>query len=170
MPTAGETMRFMADAAISGAGQLGIIFAQFLVGLSESIGEAVTVSIDAFALAAKHAERRAREAVLIPIEGTILTLIKDWVRSFEEHKHLRDFGLIFHRSLKGARQSLDNTPNLLPVLREERVVDAGGVGLLPFPERGDRVSRQRLERVSSRCGGWARRPASIGSWRRISSL
>lgn len=133
MPTAGETMRFMADAAISGArGNSGIIFAQFLVGLSESIGEAVTVSIDAFALAAKHAERRAREAVLIPIEGTILTLIKDWVRSFEEHKHLRDFGLIFHRSLKGARQSLDNTPNLLPVLREERVVDAGAEGFFHF--------------------------------------
>ena len=101
MPTAGETMRSMADAAISGArGNSGIIFAQFFVGLSESIGETMTVSSDAFARAARHAERRAREAVLVPVEGTILTVMKDWVGAFEEHKHLRDFGLIFQRTLK----------------------------------------------------------------------
>jgi DegV family protein with EDD domain len=133
MPTAGETMRAMAEAAISGArGNSGIIFAQFFVGLSESIGETATVSSDAFARAAKNAERRAREAVLVPIEGTILTVIKDWVRAFEEHKHLRDFGLIFQRSLRGAKQSLDNTPNLLSILRAEHVVDAGAEGFFRF--------------------------------------
>ncbi len=133
MPTAGLTMRSMADAALSGArGNSGIIFAQFFVGLSETIGERETVSSDAFAQAAKNAERRAREAVIVPVEGTILTVIKDWVREFEEHKHLREFGLIFRRTLKGAKRSLDNTPNLLPALKKAHVVDAGAEGFFRF--------------------------------------
>ncbi len=133
MTTAGETMRSMADAALSGArGNSGIIFAQFFMGLSESIGEIDSVSSDDFAQAAKNAERRAREAVVAPIEGTILTVIKDWVREFEEHKHLRDFGLIFQNTLKAAKRSLDNTPNLLPALKKEHVVDAGAEGFFRF--------------------------------------
>jgi uncharacterized protein len=133
MPTAGQTLRSMADAALTGArGNSGIIFAQFFVGLSEAIGELATISSDRFAEAAKNAERRAREAVLVPVEGTILTVIRDWVRSFEEHKHLKDFGLIFQRTLKRAKQSLDNTPNLLPALKKENVVDAGAEGFFHF--------------------------------------
>jgi uncharacterized protein len=133
MQTAGATMRSMADAALSGArGNSGIIFAQFFVGLSEAMGETAALSSDTFAEAAKNAERRAREAVLVPVEGTILTVIKDWVREFEEHKHLLDFGLIFQRTLKGVKRSLDNTPNLLPVLKKEHVVDAGAEGFFRF--------------------------------------
>jgi uncharacterized protein len=133
MKTAGATMKSMADAALSGArGNSGIIFAQFFVGLSEAIGDIAEVSSELFAEAAKSAERRAREAVLVPIEGTILTVIKDWARAFDEHKHLRDFALIFQRTLKGAKLSLDNTPNLLPALKKEHVVDAGAEGFFRF--------------------------------------
>jgi DegV family protein with EDD domain len=131
--TAGQTMRAMADAALSGArGNSGIIFAQFFVGLSEAIGEIATVSSEFFAHAARNASRRAREAVLVPVEGTILTVIQDWARELEEHKHLRDFGLIFQRTLAGAKRSVDNTPNLLPALRREHVVDAGAEGFFRF--------------------------------------
>lgn len=133
MTTAGETMRSMADAALSGArGNSGIIFSQFFMGLSEVIGGIATVTSDYFAHAAKNAARRAREAVLVPVEGTILTVIQDWAREFEEHKHLREFGLIFRRALEGAKKSLDNTPNLLPVLKKEHVVDAGAEGFFRF--------------------------------------
>jgi uncharacterized protein len=133
MTTAGQTMRSMADAALSGArGNSGIIFAQFFVGLSEAIGEIPTVSSESFAHAARNAARRAREAVLVPVEGTILTVIQDWVREFEEHKHLGDFRLIFQRTLAGAKRSVDNTPNLLPVLKREHVVDAGAEGFFRF--------------------------------------
>jgi uncharacterized protein len=100
--------------------------------LSESIGGTVTVTSETFAEAAKHAASRAHEAVLVPVEGTILTVIKDWVAAFEEHKHLLDFGLIFQRTLKGTKQSLDNTPNLLPALKKEHVVDAGAEGFFRF--------------------------------------
>ncbi|HOX33615.1 MAG TPA: DegV family protein [Spirochaetales bacterium] len=132
-PTAGQTMRSMADAALSGArGNSGIIFAQFLAGLGESMGERPSVSSEGFAEAARHAERRAREAVLAPVEGTILTVIGDWVRSLEEHQHLRDFGLIFQRTLRGAKRSLDRTPELLPALKKAGVVDAGAEGFVRF--------------------------------------
>jgi len=133
LPTVGLTMRSLADAALTGArGNSGMIFAQFLAGLGEKIDETLTISSESFAEAAKHAERRAREAILVPVEGTILTLIKDWVMLFEEHKHLRDFGLIFQTTLKGAKQSLDNTPKLLPILMKENVVDAGAEGFFRF--------------------------------------
>jgi hypothetical protein len=133
MTTEGETMRSMAEAALSGArGNSGIIFAQFFVGLSEAIGEIATVTIEAFAHAVKNAAKRAREAVLVPIEGTMLTVIHNWVKEFESHKHLGDFGLIFQRTLAGTKRSVDNTPNLLPVLKTEHVVDAGAEGFFRF--------------------------------------
>ena len=133
MNTAGQTMQSMADAALTGArGNSGMIFAQFFAGLSETIQETKTLSSEVFTIAAKNAERRAREAVVAPVEGTILTVIKDWVRLLEENMHLKDFGLIFQRTLKGTRQSLDNTPNLLPVLKREQVVDAGAEGFFRF--------------------------------------
>lgn len=133
MPTASETMRSMAEAALFGArGNSGVIFAQFFVGLSEAIGGIANITSEAFAEAAKNAERRAREAVLAPVEGTILTVIKDWVKAFEEDKHLLDFALIFQRALKGAKRSLDNTPNLLPALKKGHVVDAGAAGFFWF--------------------------------------
>ena len=133
MQTAGQTMQSMADAALTGArGNSGMIFAQFFAGLSETIQETETLSSEVFTIGAKNAERRAREAVVVPVEGTILTVIKDWVLLLEENMHLKDFGLIFQRTLKGTRQSLDNTPNLLPVLKREQVVDAGAEGFFRF--------------------------------------
>jgi len=132
-PTAGKTLKSMADAAITGArGNSGLIFAQFFAGLSESVGDTVTISSEAFTEAVRNAERRAREAIVQPVEGTILTIIKDWLRLLEEHQHLRDFALIFRGTLKGARQSLDGTPRLLPALMQAGVVDAGAEGFFRF--------------------------------------
>ncbi len=132
-PTAGRTMQAIADAALTGArGNSGIIFAQFFAGLSETIKDTETVSGEVFVEAAKNAEKRAREAILTPVEGTILTVMKDWVRLLDEHKHLRDIGLMFKHTLKGTRQSVEDTPKLLPVLKEEHVVDAGAEGFFHF--------------------------------------
>ncbi|HUW42278.1 MAG TPA: DegV family protein [Rectinemataceae bacterium] len=133
LSTAGKTMQAIADAALEGArGNSGIIFAQFLVGLSEVINEAATVSSELFATAGRNAEMRAREAILAPVEGTMLTVMRDWVGLFDEYKHLREFGQIFTRTLRGAKASLDNTPSLLPILKEEGVVDAGAEGFYHF--------------------------------------
>jgi dihydroxyacetone kinase-like predicted kinase len=108
-------MQSIADAALTGArGNSGIIFAQFFAGLSEVIKDTETVSSDVFVEAAKNAEKRAREAILAPVEGTILTVMKEWVRLLEESKHLRDIGLIFKNTLKGTKQSVEDTPKLLP--------------------------------------------------------
>jgi DegV family protein with EDD domain len=133
LATVGATMKAMADAALSGArGNSGMIFAQFLAGLGEAMGDTVSLSSHDFTHAARNAERRAHEAVLTPVSGTILTVIKDWVRGLEEHQGLREFGLIFQNTLKRARESLENTTNLLPVLKRERVVDAGAEGFFRF--------------------------------------
>jgi hypothetical protein len=131
--TAGKTMQAMADAALMGArGNSGIIFAQFLAGLSEIISETATVSSDLLARAAAHAEKRAREAILEPVEGTILTVMREWARLLDENRHLLDLNLIFPKTLRGAKLSLDNTPKLLPILKAEGVVDAGAEGFFRF--------------------------------------
>ena len=131
--TVGATMKSIADAALSGArGNSGMIFAQFLAGLGEAMGDAVSITSRDFTHAARNAERRAHEAVLTPVAGTILTVIRDWVGGLEEHQGLREFGLIFQHTLRRARESLENTTNLLPVLKRERVVDAGAEGFFKF--------------------------------------
>src|SRR5512142_1768118 len=65
--TAGGTMRAMADAALTGArGNSGMIFAQFFLGLSENMGDALSISTADFARAARNAARKAHEAVVVP--------------------------------------------------------------------------------------------------------
>lgn len=131
--SAGRTMQAIADAALTGArGNSGIIFAQFFAGMAESLGNAERVDGPSFAVAARNAERRSREALVRPVEGTILTVMADWVQLLEEQLHHREFGLMFQKTLRGAKLSLENTPNLLPVLKKERVVDAGAEGFFRF--------------------------------------
>lgn len=131
--TVGGTMRSMAEAALSGArGNSGMIFAQFFAGLGEAMGDAATLSSGDFALAARHADKKAREAVVEPIEGTMLTVMRDWAQAVEKHQGLKEFGQLFQNTLSGARESLARTPKLLPVLKKEGVVDAGAVGFFRF--------------------------------------
>jgi uncharacterized protein len=161
MDSAGSTMRSMAQAALTGArGNSGIIFAQFFAGLSEHLGDTTTISSDLFAEAAMTAERRARESVLVPVEGTILTVIKDWVRELQELKHLREFGLIFQRTLKAAKRSLDNTPNLLPELKRRNVVDAGAEGFFRFLSGATKYLVSDSEAIPAAAGRTAELPAS----------
>jgi len=131
--TAGETLKSMSEAVLAGArGNSGIIFAEFIVGLSELLVKLEKITLDDFAHALKNAVRKSYEAIYSPVEGTILTVIHEWAHSIEEYKHLGDFSLVFSKIFKRAKKSLDNTPNLLPVLKEANVVDAGAEGFFEF--------------------------------------
>ena len=134
--TAGETLTSMAEAVLSGArGNSGFIFAEFIVGLSEFLQRLERITLDDFDRALKNAVRKAYEAIYNPVEGTILTVIRDWAHSIGEYKHLGDFSAVFRKTLKRAKKSLDNTPNLLPVLKDAHVVDAGAEGFFEFLRR-----------------------------------
>jgi uncharacterized protein len=131
--TAGATIRSMADAALSGArGNSGIIFAEFVGGLSEALEELDKIHFQHFLDGLKNAVKRAYGAISNPVEGTILSVLKDWTHAMENYKELRDFTRILPETLKVAKASLENTPNQLKVLKDANVVDAGAEGFFLF--------------------------------------
>lgn len=131
-----ETLRSIANAALAGAqGNSGIIFAQFLHGMSAEVEADLFLTTHSFAESVRKAARHAYQALLSPVEGTMLTVIRDWAEAVWERRHkTRDFEVLFSESLQAAQKSLEETPRKLPVLAKAGVVDAGAKGFVDFLE------------------------------------
>ncbi len=115
-------------------GNSGVILSQILRGFASTMkahGEAVEVTGLHFAEALQAAAAGAYQAVLKPIEGTILTVARE---SAEAARAEADAGGTLVEVVRAARaagkRALDNTPEQLVVLKEAGVVDAGGAGFL----------------------------------------
>lgn len=130
------TMNSIADAALSGArGNSGLIFAQFLYGMSEEVANAKKLSTRLFGESVKKAAQKTYGAIISPVEGTMLTVIKDWAEATHalSMKH-RDFADLLAHSLHVAHRSLTETPLKLAALAKAGVVDAGAKGFVDFLE------------------------------------
>jgi DegV family protein with EDD domain len=130
-----ETLRSIADAAIVGArGNSGIIFAQYIYGFSMGIKKEI-IDKEAFVEIVTEASNSAYKAIAKPVEGTIITLMRSWALSL---KHLKDaagdFIDLMMKSFKQAKQDLVKTTEMLAVLKENKVVDAGAKGFVHFIE------------------------------------
>lgn len=80
--SAKETLKSLADTALSGAsGNSGIIFAQFVHGIRKAVKEEVSLSTKAFAESIHSAVKHAYQAMASPVEGTMLTVIKEKLTS-----------------------------------------------------------------------------------------
>jgi DegV family protein with EDD domain len=134
--TVGQTARTAADAALDGArGNSGAIFAQFLHGLAESIGNRVHVTTHEFAAAVARGSDAAQQALAQPVEGTIISVLRAWAVALEESSYRRhDFAELLRHGLDRAREALANTPKQLAVLARHGVVDAGAQGFVFFLE------------------------------------
>jgi len=130
------TCRAISHGSLMGArGNSGVILSQILRGLvgtfSQNADGKVTASQLAEAL--KRASLAAYEAVLKPIEGTILTVVRE---SADAAAVAANAGATLSAMLRAARQggrdALARTPDMLPVLKDAGVVDAGGAGFLFF--------------------------------------
>ncbi|MDY0076489.1 MAG: DegV family protein [Bacteroidales bacterium] len=130
------TAMALADAALTGArGNSGIIFAQFLYGFSNEIKEEETLTVSAFAEYMKNAVRYAYEAIANPIEGTMISVIKDWAEYIYLLKDkFDDFIRLLLDGLNKAMESLKMTTETLAVLAKSNVVDAGAKGFVVFLE------------------------------------
>src|SRR6056297_737259 len=130
------TLQSMADAALSGArGNSGIIFAQFFNGWANAVGERKTLSIQTFGESVKAAVPSVYNAILNPVEGTMISVIKIWAQSVYDMKNkTHDFSDVFNSALLKAREALENTPNQLKVLQDAHVVDAGAKGVVHLLE------------------------------------
>src|SRR5213595_3617805 len=99
----------LADQTLGGArGNSGSILSQFFSGLCEGLPDRPRVSTRDFGAAALSAAESAYHAIARPVEGTILTVIRDWARRVSERaRDVKDFGVLLPESLRAARLSLE---------------------------------------------------------------
>ncbi len=124
--------RELSRAALMGArGNSGVIFSQIVRGFADVLGERDPIDDPMIARAFRSASDAAYRAVRRPVEGTMLTVIREMAEAAEspEARSLARPELLAHIVARG-EESLARTPDLLAVLKEAGVVDAGGAGLL----------------------------------------
>lgn len=120
---------------VNARGNSGIIFAQFLYGMSSETGNHKTITISQFAESIKNSIKYVYEAVANPVEGTMLTVIREWADYIYENRYTTsDFNEMFLRSLEVLNKSLADTKSKLNVLSKANVVDAGARGFVLFIE------------------------------------
>jgi len=131
-----KTIKAIAEAAIKGSlmgarGNSGVILSQIIRGFCEIIKENEYIDAKIWIKSWQNATRVAYRAVIKPTEGTILTVLREGVKEgVISSRETDDITLIMERMLDKAKESLANTPTLLPILKEAKVVDAGGQGLV----------------------------------------
>jgi uncharacterized protein len=127
-----EASRACARAALMGArGNSGVILSQMIRGACEVLADSRSLNAEAFAAGLEGARERAYASVREPVEGTMLTVIKDAALAAREAADGGDAGLasVAGTARQAAHDSVRRTPELLDVLREAGVVDAGGLGV-----------------------------------------
>ena len=118
-------------------GNSGVILSQFFRGVYLAIKNVTTGSITLkdFAGCLTSGYQTAYKAVMEPVEGTILTVVRESAVKLEnEIENINDLETLLTVYLTEARASLQRTPELLPVLKEAGVVDSGGAGFIKIVE------------------------------------
>jgi uncharacterized protein len=143
----------MAKGALMGArGNSGVILSQIFRGMAQGLDKKEIFTSRDFADAFLQASKTAYKGLSNPVEGTILTVIRESAVAGEEHAKSSDDNLIslMETIVQAANVSLSNTPNLLPVLKDAGVVDAGGQGLYTIMEGALRYLRGEGEQMQFR--------------------
>jgi hypothetical protein len=130
------TASALAEAALVGArGNSGIIFAQFLYGFSNEIVNEHNFTVENFARSVRNAVSYAYEAIANPVEGTIITVMREWAEFIYAVKELfDDFVELLVNAYQKASESLKETTKKLEQLAKNNVVDAGAKGFVLFLE------------------------------------
>jgi DAK2 domain fusion protein YloV len=124
--------REIARAALMGArGNSGVILSQIVRGFAEVLGQAATIDSTMIARAFRSASDAAYRAVRKPVEGTMLTVIRELAEEAEAQASADlPVGDLLRALVTRGEDSLARTPQYLEILREAGVVDAGGAGVL----------------------------------------
>jgi DAK2 domain fusion protein YloV len=140
-------------------GNSGVILSQVLKGFAEVARRHKELDGEALRQALLGASRSAYAAVMTPVEGTILTVVRRAAEAADESPEARPLELL-RQAISAARVALAETPEMLPLLKQAGVVDAGGLGLvyvleglvayfegkdLPPPPRIERRAQQQFE-------------------------
>ncbi|MEL7646948.1 MAG: DAK2 domain-containing protein [Sedimentibacter sp.] len=131
-----STIGHMADAAANGSlmgarGNSGVILSQLFRGMSKGLANVNRIDCKTIAESFKSASDTAYKAVMRPVEGTILTVARETAEkamaSYAEYESADEF---LEMLIEQAKNTLNRTPEMLKVLKQADVVDAGGKGLV----------------------------------------
>ena len=130
-PNMEELVDIISEAVLLGArGNSGTILSQIIQGFLDAVRDKEEIDIPTAAKAFVSAKERAYKAVSQPVEGTILTVIRKVSEAAMAYDGPKDDFIPFLVNLKNAAaDAVEDTPNLLPKLKEAGVVDAGGKGI-----------------------------------------
>ena len=130
-PHVGRLMGKVAHGALMGArGNSGVILSQIWRGFAYGVDGNPTLTPESLVEAMRVATETAYKGVVKPVEGTILTVVREMAEeTAQAAQETDDLVEIFQRIVERGQISVDRTPLLLPVLRQAGVVDAGGQGL-----------------------------------------
>jgi DAK2 domain fusion protein YloV len=128
----GELAHAIARGALMGArGNSGVILSQIWRGFARSLDDKPAMEIKDLADALFEAKETAYKGVVRPVEGTILTVIKDIASQAQVSiQKSTSFTEVLSDIVQAGRASVERTPELLPILKQAGVVDSGGKGLL----------------------------------------
>jgi hypothetical protein len=149
--TTGELARVISQGALMGArGNSGVILSQILRGFARGIENRISLTANDLAHALQEGTTTAYKGVMRPVEGTMLTVIREAAAAAAQAAAQGgDVLQVLASTLEEARASLVRTPELLPVLKTAGVVDAGGQGLVHLLEgalkfgRGEQIQLER---------------------------
>jgi DegV family protein with EDD domain len=123
-----------AQAAVLGArGNCGMMLSHFLLGFADQLRDRVRIGTEEFGAALRGGVLNLSQSLERPVEGTILTVMRDTAEAANARPH-PDFAELLGQLVEAARASLERTPDLLPVLRTAGVVDAGAKGFVSLLE------------------------------------
>ena len=159
----------MSKGALMGArGNSGVILSQIWRGLAKGLEKKESITGTDFADAFLMASKVAYKGISNPVEGTILTVVREAAQAGQSYaaNNGNDLNEVMNAIVEAANKSLANTPNLLPVLKDAGVVDAGGQGLYTILEgalrflrgEGEQMQFRKPQMVSSNVTVSARQP------------
>ncbi|MCA9964297.1 MAG: DAK2 domain-containing protein [Anaerolineales bacterium] len=128
----GKVAAQLSQGALMGArGNSGVILSQIWRGLARGLADKETFTTQELAEAFRQAADTAYSGVMKPVEGTILTVIRESANEAgDAAKKSSDLRFLLERVLERAQQALERTPEQLPILKQAGVVDSGGQGLV----------------------------------------
>lgn len=148
-----QVIEKVARGALMGArGNSGVILSQILRGMARALENRSHLTSENFATAMRQATEMAYKAVMKPVEGTILTVVREAAEGAEmAARRTPDLLEVWRATVEAARAAQERTPEYLSVLREAGVTDSGGEGLVVILEgmlrhlHGERLLPQAAE-------------------------
>ena len=147
--------RFATAVSFAARGNSGVIVSQFFKGFSQLFYDEETAGTATVAQAMEHGVKCAYQAVPNPVEGTLLTVLREASCYANERLaagEIQSVNALFDTFLDQARTSLENTPELLDVLKSAGVVDSGGAGIVcVFEGMQKYLNGEELPETVSKC-------------------